>query len=102
MENTDLFNSISSRARALEASKIREVAELGMKQEGVLPLWFGEGAWPTNPLIVDAAISSLKSGNHMYQPNNGAMSLRQAICTYSNDLLGSRLKLPQITVTPSG
>ena len=102
MENTALFNSISSRARALEASKIREVAELGMKQEGVLPLWFGEGAWPTNPLIVNAAISSLKSGNHMYQPNNGAMSLRQAICTYSNDLLGSRLKPPQITVTPSG
>jgi aspartate/methionine/tyrosine aminotransferase len=102
MENKSVFNTISSRARALEASKIREVAELGMKQQGVLPLWFGEGAWPTNPLIVDAAIYSLKSGNHMYQPNNGTMSLRQAICTYSNDLLGSRLKPPQITVTPSG
>jgi hypothetical protein len=37
----------------LEASKIREVAELGMKQDGVLPLWFGEGAWPTNSLIVN-------------------------------------------------
>jgi len=102
MKTAALFNSISSRARALEASKIREVAELGMNQEGVLPLWFGEGAWPTNPLIVDAAISSLKAGNHMYQPNNGSMPLRQAICTYSNDLLGSRLEPPQITVTPSG
>ena len=43
MDNTTLLNSISYRARALEASKIREVAELGMKQDGVLPLWFGEG-----------------------------------------------------------
>ena len=73
-----------------------------MKQDGVLPLWFGEGAWPTNSLIVDAAIAALKSGNHMYQPNNGAMALRQAICAYSNKLLGSRLKPVQVTVTPSG
>ena len=75
MDNTTLLNSISYRARALEASKIREVAELGMKQDGVLPLWFGEGAWPTNSLIVDAAIAALKSGNHMYQPNNGRVPL---------------------------
>jgi aspartate/methionine/tyrosine aminotransferase len=102
MDNTTLLNSISYRARALEASKIREVAELGMKQDGVLPLWFGEGPWPTNSLIVDAAIAALKSGNHMYQPNNGAMALRQAICAYSNKLLGSRLKPVQVTVTPSG
>ena len=102
MVDAKILNSISSRARALEASKIREVAELGMKKDGVLPLWFGEGAWPTNPLIVDAAIASLKAGNHMYQPNNGMMALRQAICTYSNELLGSRLKPAQVTVTPSG
>lgn len=102
MENTTLHSKISTRARALEASKIRKVAELGLKQDGVLPLWFGEGAWPTNALIVDAAIASLRSGNHMYQPNNGAEPLRRAICAYSNDLLGSRLKPSQITVTPSG
>ncbi len=102
MVDAKILNSISSRARALEASKIREVAELGMKKDGVLPLWFGEGAWSTNPLIVDAAIASLKAGNHMYQPNNGMMALRQAICTYSNELLSSRLNPAQVTVTPSG
>ena len=102
MVDAKILNSISSRARALEASKIREVAELGMKKDGVLPLWFGEGAWSTNPLIVDAAIASLKAGNHMYQPNNGRMALRQAICTYSNELLSSRLNPAQVTVTPSG
>jgi aspartate/methionine/tyrosine aminotransferase len=102
MGNTALYNSISSRARALEASKIRVIAELGMHDPDVIPLYFGEGAWKTGPAIVDAAIASLKAGNHLYQPNNGAMKLRQAICTYSNDLLGSRLTPAQITVTPSG
>lgn len=102
MVNTALYNSISSRARALEASKIRVIAELGMHDPDVIPLYFGEGAWKTGTVIVDAAIASLKAGNHLYQPNNGAMKLRQAICTYSNDLLGSRLTPAQVTVTPSG
>lgn len=102
MENTALYNSISSRAQALEASKIRAIAELGMHDPDVIPLWFGESAWQTSSVIVDAAIASLKGGNHKYQPNNGAMKLRQAICTYSNDLLGSRLRPAQVTVTPSG
>ena len=54
------------------------------------------------PVIVDAAIASLKAGNHMYQPNNGAMELRHAICTYSKNLLGSHINPTQVTVTPSG
>ncbi len=99
----NIIDTLSTRARALEPSLIREVAELGMKQGGdVLPLWFGEGAWSTNPLIVEAAVASLQAGNHKYQPNNGAMNLRQAVCQYSNDLLGSQLTPEQITVTPSG
>ncbi|OED42876.1 aspartate/tyrosine/aromatic aminotransferase [Chromatiales bacterium (ex Bugula neritina AB1)] len=102
MGNTSLHNSISSRARALEASKIRAIAELGMHDPDVIPLWFGESAWRTGRVIVDAAIAALKAGNHLYQPNNGAVKLRQAICTYSNELLGSRIMPPQVTVTPSG
>jgi len=102
MENDKIIENLSARARALDASKIREVSELGMRQGDVLPLWFGEGAWPTNPLIVEAAIASLKAGNHKYQPNNGQMNLREGICCYSNDLLGSTLTTEQITVTPSG
>ena len=102
MQNNNIIENLSARARVLEASKIREVAEFGMKQGNVLPLWFGEGAWPTNPLIVDAAIASLKAGNHKYQPNNGQMNLREEIRRYSNDLLESKLTTEQITVTPSG
>ncbi|MES0884642.1 pyridoxal phosphate-dependent aminotransferase [Roseibium sp. SCP14] len=96
------LSPLSLRAQTLQASKIREIAELGMNEKDVLPLWFGEGAWPTSSLIVDAAIASLSAGNHMYQPNNGAMNLRQEICRYSNALLGSNIETAQVTVTPSG
>ena len=102
MINSKFYNNISLSAQALEASKIREIAEMGMKEEGVLPLWFGEGAWPTSTLIVDAAVASLKMGNHKYQPNNGSMNLRREICRYNNDLLGCDLQPENITVTPSG
>ena len=40
MKQTGLHNLISSRARALEASKIRAIAELGMHDPDVIPLWF--------------------------------------------------------------
>lgn len=63
MENTSLHTSISSRARALEASKIRAIGELGMHGPDVIPLWFGEGAWRTGAVIVGAAIAALKAGN---------------------------------------
>ena len=102
MNNMTPDQGLALRARALEASKIREVAEAGMKLDGVLPLWFGEGAWPTDDRIVDAAVASLRAGNHMYQPNNGARALRQEICRYSNALYGCDLSAERITVTPSG
>lgn len=102
MTQNNIFPSVSARARALEASKIRQVAEAGMKLGDIVPLWFGEGAWPTSQFIVDAAVASLQAGNHMYQPNNGSVALRDEICRYSNNLLGSTLTRDRITVTPSG
>ena len=96
------FSHLSERMQTLEASKIREVAEMGMKLGDAIPLWFGEGAWPTSNRIVDAAIDALKSGNHKYQPNNGAMNLREEICRYSNGLFGCELTTEQVTITPSG
>lgn len=99
---TDALQHVSARARALEASQIRAVAEIGMKSPDVIPLWFGEGSWKTSDRIVDAAVQSLKEGNHFYQPNNGSPKLRQQICDYSNALLGCALTPDRITVTPSG
>ncbi len=98
----NILDNLSQRATALQASKIREIAELGMKQDDVLPLWFGEGVWPTSDSIVKAAADSLIRGNHKYQPNNGALNLREQICQYSNQLLGCNLTTERITVTPSG
>jgi len=101
MQTQDL-TSVSHRARSLDASKIRVVAEHGMKMNDVLPLWFGEGAWPTPTPIVDAAITALQSGVHRYQPNNGSPALREQVCLYSNQLFGSTLTPERVTVTPSG
>ena len=97
-----MLDRISHRARALEASRIREIAERGMKMPGTIALWFGEGAWPTPAPVVEAAIASLAAGNHMYQPNNGAGALRAEICTYANRLYGCALTPERVTVTQSG
>jgi aspartate/methionine/tyrosine aminotransferase len=102
MKDIPMIENLSARAQALEASKIREVAELGMKETDILPLFFGEGAWTTNTKIVDAAIASLKAGNHFYKPNNGDVALRDEIVRYSNGLFGCNLTRERITVTPSG
>lgn len=93
---------LSVRTRTLEASKIRAVAESAMGRSDVIPLWFGEGAWDTDPLIVEAAVKSLRSGNHRYQPNNGSIALRDEICRYQRDLMGTALLRDRVTVTPSG
>ena len=93
---------ISQRAQALESSKIRQIAEIGMRLDNVIPLYFGEGYWPTNPLICQALVESVHNHNHKYQPNNGAANLREAICAYSNLLFDSHIVPQQITVTPSG
>jgi len=78
------------------------VAELGLGTEGLIPLWFGEGAWPTHPSIVEAAVAALRAGNHRYQPNNSARALRTALADYGNRLFGAGLTDERITVTPSG
>lgn len=102
METSSLNQSLSVRAHALQASKIRLIAELGMRETDVVPLWFGEGSWPTSPLISQAAIASLNANNHFYQPNNGSWALRSEICSYSARVLGVDLTPERITVTPSG
>lgn len=102
MPETSLLDATSNRTRALQASKIRAIAEMGMGRKDLIALWFGEGAWETNAVIVNAAVASLRAGNHKYQPNNGAFALREEICRYTNALYGCALAPAQITVTPSG
>jgi aspartate/methionine/tyrosine aminotransferase len=83
------------------ASQIREVANAGLGEEGVLPFWFGEPDEVTPAFIRDAAAQSLARGETFYSQNFGIPELRAAIGAYV-----SRLHRPtsagQIAVTASG
>ena len=90
-----------SAVRALMASQIREVANAGLDEEGVLPFWFGEPDEVTPAFICDAASQSLARGETFYSQNFGIPELREAIGAYV-----SRLHRPtsagHVAVTASG
>ena len=92
----------SSRAYHLRSSLIRENAEKGMLMEDIIPLWFGEGQWPTSQIAVAAANKALETGDHFYQPNSGKPPFRDALCSYMNGLYGTKKTRQNITVTASG
>ena len=87
--------------RALMASQIREVANAGLGETGVLPFWFGEPDEVTPSFICAAAAQSLARGETFYSQNFGIPELRQAIGAYV-----SRLHRPttadHVAVTASG
>ena len=87
---------------ALAGSKIREVSDLGMKLDGVLPLWFGESDMTTPDFIRDAAKASLDEGETFYAENLGIPPLREAIAGYQSRLLGKTVAPERIVVTNSG
>lgn len=92
----------SERAHHLQSSLIRDVAEKGMQMQDILPLWFGEGQWPTSQIAIEAAQNALQAGDHFYQPNNGKPRLRSALAHYMNGLYGTSKTKKNITVTASG
>ncbi|HJO79549.1 MAG TPA: pyridoxal phosphate-dependent aminotransferase [Acidimicrobiales bacterium] len=92
----------SNRARSLQPSLIRRVAEAAMSRDDVIPLWFGEGCWPTSEIAVNAANASLRAGNHFYQPNSGSPTLRDTIASYHESKYNVPIDRDRITVTASG
>jgi aspartate/methionine/tyrosine aminotransferase len=86
---------------ALRPSQIREVANAGLGESGVLPFWFGEPDEVTPAFIRDAAVQSLARGETFYSQNFGIPELREAVGAYV-----SRLHRPtsagHIAVTASG
>jgi len=86
---------------SLAASKIREVANVGMGRPDVLAFWFGESDEVTPAFIRDAATAALESGDTFYTQNLGLPALREALAEYQ-----SRLHRPvspeSIVVTNSG
>ncbi|MGH6944030.1 MAG: pyridoxal phosphate-dependent aminotransferase [Geminicoccaceae bacterium] len=86
---------------ALEASKIREVADAGIGRPDVIPLWFGEPDVPTPGFICDAAARALAAGDTFYQPNAGILPLREALASYMNRLYRTALVPDNVIVSAS-
>ena len=73
---------VAASAMAVPTSRLREIAEMAMKMDGVLKLYFGESNIPTAPYIKQAAIKAMDDGYTVYTPNAGLMSTREAIAAY--------------------
>jgi aspartate/methionine/tyrosine aminotransferase len=67
---------------ALEASRIREVANAGMGLPDVIPFWFGEPDAVTPAFIREAAKAALDAGDTFYHHNLGIAPLREALSAY--------------------
>lgn len=87
--------------RALDASRIREVANAAIGDASVVPFWFGEPDNVTPAFIREAAKAALDAGDTFYRHNLGIAPLREALAAYL-----SRLHRPidaeRIAVTSSG
>lgn len=99
---TPALASVRDAVRRLPGSKIREIADLGMGEDGVIALWFGESDTPTPGFIRDAAAQALAEGDTFYQPNLGIEPLRGALADYMSRLYGVAVGAQSITVTVSG
>jgi aspartate/methionine/tyrosine aminotransferase len=84
-------------------SRIRELANIALKMDGVLKLYFGESNLPTPQYIKDAAARALQEGFTFYTHNAGLPSLRQAIAEKYHELHNISLDPEsEIVVTASG
>lgn len=86
---------------SLAASKIREVANVGMGRPDVLAFWFGESDEVTPAFIRDAATAALESGDTFYTQNLGLPALREALADYQSRLHRA-VSAESIVVTNSG
>ncbi len=85
----------------LPVSSIREIANAGMGQPGVLAFWFGESDQTTPEVVVEAARKSLADGETFYAHNLGLPALREAIATYTSER-HRPVGMDRIAVTSAG
>jgi aspartate/methionine/tyrosine aminotransferase len=84
-------------------SRIRELAEIAMRMDGVLRLYFGESNLPTPDYIKAAAARALADGFTYYTPNAGLASTREAIAAHYRALHGVEIDPDgEIVMTASG
>ena len=88
--------------RDLPASRIGEIAALGMGDPAVIPLWYGEGDLPTPDFIGAAATAALAAGQTFYTYKAGLPELRSAIADYLTGLYARPTGAERIVVSSSG
>lgn len=93
---------IRSIIEQLPASKIAEVAAIGMGDPAVVPLWYGESDVTTPSFIMDAADAALRAGHTFYTHKRGIPELRRALAEYATGLRGRPLAPERISVTSAG
>ena len=87
--------------RALSASRIREIYNLGVGMPGLLAFWAGEGDEPTPEFIRRAGMASIEAGEVYYSQNLGIPELREVLASYIS-AFRRRVSLEQVAVTSSG
>jgi len=100
-DSRSLIPEARSAVRALASSRIRDIANAGMHDPGVLAFWFGEPDQVTPAFIRDAAAASLARGETFYSQNFGIPELRIAIADYLSALHRPTVS-DEIAVTASG
>jgi len=90
------------RVQALAASQVREVANAGFGQAGVLRFWFGESDRATPDYIRQAATEALAAGRTFYTHNQGRPELRAALSDYLGRLHGREITPERLSITSSG
>jgi aspartate aminotransferase len=86
----------------LPASRIGEIAALGMGDPAVIPLWYGESDLPTPDFIGRAANAAIESGHTFYTYKAGLPELRSAIADYQTGLYAQPTGSERIVVSSSG
>ena len=95
--------TVAASALAVPHSRIRELAEIAMKMDGVLKLYFGESNLPTPEFIKRAAQKAMADGFTYYTENAGLPSTRKALARYYEETHGVTLDWEsEFVVTASG
>lgn len=100
--NSALIASLRETAQRSPISGIVEVFNYGRTREGLIPLWAGEGDFPTPPVISDAATRSLADGETFYTHQLGIPPLREALAGYFRDLYQCPFEPGEFFVTCGG
>src|SRR5512139_4110121 len=95
--------TIAPSAAQVPQSRIREIAEMAMRMDGVIRLYFGESNLPTPDYLKRAATRALEEGYTFYSENAGLPGLRQDLADYYRRMQDVDLvPRSEIVVTASG